>query len=302
MFATIKERLFRFMTFRKQVEMSLGQLEANQKKLMKIKPEIEDDDPHQLLGNNVKYFGKRYPQEFLFLNPSDFLCNSDDLERWSKSDQSWYLTEMDNRERFKFIEKCLGYLACNYNLHGNDYFEFGCFGANTFRMVLSEAYKHRMNNMRFLAFDSFEGLPAVNFDESSMGWEAGSMAMSEDDFLAAVNKLDLYSDKVRTIKGFYSESLTEELQEDLLSDNVKAALVNIDCDLKKSADNVFRFIEPFLQSGTIVYLDEYYISGTGDLGGGVWSSFDEFKQESAYEYVPFLNVGWWGKAFICKQR
>ena len=91
------------------------------------------------------------------------------------------------------------------------------------------------------------------------------------------------------------------MQAEFLGYGVKAKLVNIDCDLKISADDVFKFIEPFLQSGTILYLDEYFFSDTGDLGGCVWASFDEFKQKSAYEYVPFLNVGWWGKAFICKK-
>lgn len=261
-----------------------------------------DTRPHQVLGLGVKYFGDTYPDKFHFLNPADFLANGAQFESFGVDDMSWYLTELDNGERYRFIVKTMGYLCACRNTPGNDYYEFGCFGANTFRMVLSEARKHGLDAMNFFAFDSFEGLPTTDSQGHGLGWDGGDMAMSEEQFMSLVKAMDVYSEKVRTYKGFYSDSLTAELQAELVEGGHTASFVNVDCDLKISAESVFPFIEPLLKSGTVLYLDEYFLTDTHDLAGGVYGAFEEYQKVSRFEFVPFLDVGWWGKAFICKKR
>ena len=65
----------------------------------------------------------------------------------------------------------------------------------------------------------------------------------------------IYVDNVSTIKGYYDDSLTKELQKEYLDSGRKISLVNIDCDLYESAVPVFNFIEPLLQEGVGLHMD-----------------------------------------------
>jgi hypothetical protein len=78
----------------------------------------------------------------------------------------------------------------------------------------------------------------------------------------------------------------------------KIALVNIDCDLYESAVPVFRFIEPLLQEGTLLYIDDFYAGYCGSPRRGVARAFTEFAGRAAFRFQPFLNAGYWGKSFI----
>jgi hypothetical protein len=252
---------------------------------------------HQQLGLNVTYKGVKYPETFHFLNPADFLYNANDLKDWNVDRLSWYLTEYDLSERYHFMVAAMGYVRTMGNL--KDYYEFGCYGANTFRMALSEACKHELHDMQFYAFDSFEGLPVSHHGVTIGTWSPGCMAMSEGQFWQLINEHGLALDRIRTIKGFYDVSLSKALQEELLQLNRKAAIINIDCDLRVSAESVFQFIEPLMTEGTILYLDEYYIGDGGSPMKGVGGAFHDYEKTSKFSFLPFRNVGWWGKSFIC---
>lgn len=133
-----------------------------------------------------------------------------------------------------------------------DYHEYGVCGANTFRIVLSEARMHGFDAMQFVAFDSFEGLPEVDSEVTLEEWKEGAMAMSEEKFWKKIRKHGVTVDRVRTVKGFFKDSLTDELQREFVDAGVKLAIANIDCDLKESSIPVFEFIEPLLQVGTLI--------------------------------------------------
>jgi hypothetical protein len=60
---------------------------------------------------------------------------------------------------------------------------------------------------------------------------------------------------LRTVKGFYEESLTDELAASLLPR--QAAIIYVDCDLYKSTVPVLAFIRPFLQIGTLIAFDDW---------------------------------------------
>ncbi|MDO9084168.1 MAG: hypothetical protein Q7U56_12905, partial [Humidesulfovibrio sp.] len=79
----------------------------------------------------------------------------------------------------------------------------------------------------------------------------------------------------------------------------RAAMVNVDCDIYESAVPVFEFIEPFLQVGTIVYLDDMFAAYRGAPNKGVHKAFLEFAERSGYSfeiYKPLL--GTFGRAYV----
>lgn len=259
----------------------------------------------QILGHTVSFDGK-YPSQLNFLNPDSFLYNGDELDRlgWDQNDNSWHRTELYNRERYLFLELAFDYLLSYGNFGGMaDYYEFGCHGANTFRMALSLGRRFSAG-LEFHAFDSFQGLPPMEADPGHgiAGWAGGEMTFERSAFEKAVSAYESQAKMIHIHEGFYSATLTESLQQQFLSSGRHPGIVNIDCDLVQSYIEVLHFMGPLLVPGSILYFDEYFVSETRDLATGPRSVIHRFEEESDYELVPFRPVGWWGMSFICASK
>lgn len=239
----------------------------------------------------------RYPDQFQFQNPATFLLNGADMRGWTENERAPFITESLNRERWHFFRMAAGFLH-SAGVRG-DYHEYGCFSATSFRMMLSEAFKLGFDGMNFFAFDSFQGLPEIQTEISDqLNWTPGSMEMTEQDFRRTIEQHGLFVNRVRTIPGWFDQSLTPELQQRFVTNEQPLAMATIDCDLYESAVPVLRFIEPLLQEGTLLYIDDYFAGYRGSPRHGVARAFHDFEQHCALKFQPFLNVGWWGKSFI----
>ena len=96
----------------------------------------------------------------------------------------------------------------------------------------------------------------------------------------------------------YDKSLTSDLQQELLKTSRKIAFVCIDCDLYESAVPVFKFIEPLIQEGTIIYIDDFFAGYKGSPGRGVARAFEEFREKSKFKFIELLQVGWTSRSFV----
>lgn len=174
------------------------------------------------------------------------------------------------------------------------YFEFGCHEANTMRMAWNNF--HHLFDWTYVAFDSFEGLPEMEQYDSSTIFTPGNLATSESEFIQRVTGNGMPRDRLITVKGFYSDSLTSSLNKQLSPK--KAAVIYIDCDLYKSTVPVLSFCHSFLQKGTVVVFDDwncYY--GSPDYGERrAWAEY--LKENPGVNFVPFVSTGE-AQAFIC---
>jgi macrocin-O-methyltransferase TylF-like protien len=218
------------------------------------------------------------------------------LAKWGREDEISYNQANRQTEKALFYRRALDFVTDN-RVTG-DYYEFGCHRCRTFRMALTEARRHNLSAMRFLAFDSFEGLPEPTSDTSVEIWKRGALTTSEEEFMRMVKEHAIYVENVQTIKGFYEESLTARLQQQLLESGRKAMLINVDCDLYESAVPVFRFIDPLLQEGTVIYIDDLFAGYKGSPGKGVARAFLEYQKGTRWRFLPHLDVGWWGRSYI----
>ena len=179
------------------------------------------------------------------------------------------------------------YLAGDFvfseNIDG-DYLEFGVFKGDSFieayevcenakkwnsKKFNQLAFENKKNandnferlnvkkDMRYFAFDSFEGLPKeTGEDGKHPRFHEGRFKSSKNFFLSSckLNNLDL--SKVIVCEGFYENSLNKNF---LNAHNLhKAAIVMIDCDLLSSTKQVLNFITPILQNGTILIFDDWF--------------------------------------------
>jgi hypothetical protein len=224
------------------------------------------------------------------------LPRGEELVHWTRDDLVAYNQINRHTEKALFFQRVFDFLTDNRII--GDYFEFGCHRCRTFRMALTEARRHNLSTIKFLAFDSFEGLPEPKSDAVNEIWKSGALATSEVDFMQIVQDHGIYIDNVLTFKGFYNQSLTNDLQKELLDRNSKAMLVNIDCDLYESAIPVFNFLDPLLQDGTVIYIDDLFTGYKGSPNKGVARAFLEYQEMTQWKFLPYLHIGWWGRAYI----
>ena len=167
-------------------------------------------------------------------------------------------------------------------------------------MALSCARFYNIKDISFHAFDSFEGLP--DFGDSLIEqWQPNELCTTEEQFMSDIVEHGLFVDSVYCHKGFYEDSLNKDLKNDLLMNHNKAMMITVDCDFYKSAVSVFSFIEPFIQHGTIIYLDDVFAGFSDRSKGGTLQAFKEYSENSKFEFLPHLNIGWWGRSFIASK-
>jgi Macrocin-O-methyltransferase (TylF) len=217
------------------------------------------------------------------------------LASWERDDEIAYNQNNRQMEKYRFFVKVFDFLTDN-RVRG-DYHEFGCHRCRTFRMALTEARRHNLEKMKFFAFDSFEGLPDSSGHSVEI-WKRGALTTSVEDFVDMVRRHGIYVDRVTPVKGFYSDSLTKALQRRFMDQEGKIALATIDCDLYESAVPVFDFIEPLLQEGTVLYIDDLFAGYKGSPSKGVARAFREFRARSRFRFVRHLDIGWWGRSYI----
>jgi len=112
-------------------------------------------------------------------------------------------------------------------------------------------------NIRYFAFDSFEGLPEIDANDTKHSrFHKGRFASSKDFFLTNCKNNGLICKKIICIEGFYEKSLTDTVRDQ--NQLSAASIVMIDCDLYSSTKSVLNFITPILQNGTILIFDDWF--------------------------------------------
>jgi hypothetical protein len=140
------------------------------------------------------------------------LPDANSLANWGREEEIKYNQINRQSEKALFFRRTFDFLTDNRVL--GDYYEFGCHRCRTFRMAVTEARKHNLAEAKFYAFDSFEGLPEPTSAPSVEIWTRGALTTSEADFMTMLIKQGHYIENIRTIKGFYDETLTKNLQKD----------------------------------------------------------------------------------------
>lgn len=219
-------------------------------------------------------------------------------DKWCKNDE--IISNQIKRQTAKhyFFYQAFDFITDN-SLDG-DYHEFGCHKCRTFRMALLEANKHFLQSeMRFYAYDSFEGLPSVEKDHQfGSKWNPGELSTSKEKFKELILDSGYELKNIKLIEGFYNESLPK-INKDSFYSNRKASLINIDCDLYESAVPVFHHIDSLIQEGTILYIDDYFVGYKGNPKKGVSGAMKEWLKKSIWELEPYRDVGFAGQSYIC---
>jgi len=202
-----------------------------------------------------------------------------------------------------------------------DYMEFGVFRGASFvsafkalQLVYNERARSAFheadyradvqkiwNEMRFFAFDSFQGLPSGrDFDSESKDFFKGQFSCSVEEFLKNLKTQEVDLSKVVTIPGWFQETCTSETIAQYAIR--KASVIHIDCDLYESTKVVLDFIRPFLVDGTVIIFDDWYCF-RGNPNLGEQRAFREWSTRLPdWTFVEYQKEGPWRNSFIACQN
>jgi hypothetical protein len=160
------------------------------------------------------------------------------------------------KNRWDVIDKLADYLV-GTQLPG-DYLEFGVFEGKTF----SYAFKIMaplFPDMRFVALDSFEGLPEPrgidSKDNYTSGFFKGQFACDIGQFERNLRAKAVDMDRVTMIKGWFDSSLSPGGNAHNSVSKVAAAW--IDCDLYESTVPVLDFLTSKISVGSVLLFDDW---------------------------------------------
>lgn len=156
-------------------------------------------------------------------------------------------------------------------------------------------------NIRYFAFDSFEGLPKMSEEEKLHSrFHEGRFKSSKNYFLDNCKNNNINLNKIVICEGFYEKSLTNDF---LKSNKLKAAaIVMIDCDLYSSTKAVLNFITPLIQDGSIIIFDDWFCY-KGAVDRGQQKATNEWLQNNKnIKLYEFARYGIAQKAFVVSKQ
>ncbi len=200
------------------------------------------------------------------------------------------------RERYDCIDKLADYLV-GAQLVG-DYLEFGVYEGTTFMYAMS-VMAPLFPDMRFIALDSFEGLPAPRGIDAEGGYSSGfrpaEFACDETSFRRKLVESGAELARVRTVPGWFEHSLRADNPAIDGIDKVAAAW--IDCDLYESTVPVLDFLVGRLQVGSVLLFDDWRCFRNLPTLGEQRACNEWLARNPAISLQPFVDFGFHGAAF-----
>lgn len=206
------------------------------------------------------------------------------------------------KNRWDVIDKLADYLV-GAEL-GGDYLEFGVFEGRTF------AYAHKImaplfSDMRFVAFDSFQGLPEPSGIDAegtySSSFIKGQFQCDKDRFLQNLMKANPLIDlgRVVTIEGWFNESLRDD--NPALGDLNTISAAWIDCDLYESTVPVLNFLTHRLKIGSVILFDDWRCFRNLGNYGEQRACQEWLTRNPQVKLNPFVDFGFHGMSFTVSE-
>ncbi len=219
------------------------------------------------------------------------------------------------------IAYCAGALIAAEKIEG-DYLEFGVFRGDSFLSAYRaielafhdastlgdwnlekdcEERRQLWSQMRFFAFDSFEGLPSLTgADRQTRNFVPGKYRCSQDGFTANLRKGGLPLERVMVVPGWFDEVLHQRTIDRFQLN--KAAIVHIDCDLYESARAVLEFLTPLLSDGAVVIFDDWYCFKANPDLGEQRACREWCEANPELHLTEYHKEGPWKNSFIVNRR
>jgi hypothetical protein len=178
-----------------------------------------------------------------------------------------------------------------------DYLEFGVNRGTSLACVYRALLSKDLSHVRLIGFDSFQGLPPEAADE---GWVPGDFKSSYEATSAYLADMEVDMRRVTLVKGWFSQTCTEETM--IRLSLKKASLIMVDCDIYSASRDVLRYVEPLIRDHAIVICDDWG-AHTGYDQRGQSDAFEEFLQECPLLFAqPLPSYGPLSRVFLVSRH
>lgn len=198
--------------------------------------------------------------------------------------------------RYYAVEQIAEYLV-GAQVSG-DYCEFGVWQGTTFAHAF-KMIEPLFPGRRFVALDSFEGLPEPTGIDSLDGYTShfykGQFESSVDAFKHNLRRNGVDLNKVLTVKGWFSETLSP--QNAALTGIDKVAVAWIDCDFYESTVPVLDFLTSRLSIGSALSFDDWHCYRNHPDFGQQLAVREWLEKNPQLSLSPLFSFGWNGMVF-----
>jgi hypothetical protein len=176
------------------------------------------------------------------------------------------------------------------------YYEFGTGRGYTLSRYIEalQAFCHdehlSPHDYDMFLFDSFVGLPEKKgVEDDHLEWSQGMFAHTIDEIKQIIEscEMDPNSERIRFVRGFYEQTLTQDLRDRFAS--TPPDIITIDVDYYSSTKTVLGWLRPMLRSGCLFYFDDIW-SFNGSPRRGELGAINEFNRDGRGILVPFNIV------------
>jgi hypothetical protein len=101
-------------------------------------------------------------------------------------------------------------------------------------------------------------------------------------------------DRENIIEGFFSESLTDDVQKRI----PKVGMIHIDVDLYSSTVEVLKFVRPMLTVGTVILFDDYYCFPPDGNRGEMRALLEMLEFDNNFEVKEWKAYSTFGQSFF----
>lgn len=194
-----------------------------------------------------------------------------------------------NLAKTEMLKKAL--FNCDLESIEGGYFEFGIYEGTSLYSAINMHKKHFSSIKRnFYGFDSFDD-GFKYFDEKDK-----HPFFKEGDFKSSFKKVEKRFKKfnnIKLIKGYFEESIVNKQPKEIAGED-KCAIIFIDTDLMNPALIAMEFIQPILQKGSILILDDYFAyrgDGTKGTSGALKTFLLKHTSITLREYFKYGHGG-----------
>lgn len=212
-------------------------------------------------------------------------------KRRLRKPRAWYM-ESDEDDKFQHILEAVNYVRVA--TLPPVFVEFGCHSGRTFSAAIL-ASQFLGIQLDAYAFDSFQGLPETNKEEDGI-FEPGSFFTSIGEFKRIIrSRTGIEISEDRLIKGFYQNTLDENLSRRLPE---KIGFAHIDVDLYSSTVSVLKFLRNHFVDGTVVLFDDWYCFPPGKNMGEKKALAEFCAKYPHIKFTEWKNYSTFGKSFF----
>jgi hypothetical protein len=158
-----------------------------------------------------------------------------------------------------------------------DYLEFGVYKGASMAGMYRTLKKLELDHIRLFGFDSFEGLPETARADDGGNWRPGQFRCGITFTQDLLTRQGVDWDRIRLIKGWFGETLNNELKREF--NITKASIIMIDCDMYLSAKQALDFCGPLIQDASIVFFDDWHSGDLASKNLGEKRAFEEFLND-----------------------